>query len=153
LVEGDELATLTLAASTAYTVGNPNSATVTIHDDNSPPTVTVTSPDNQASEFPNTDTGTFRVWRTGSTARALTVSFAMSGTATNGNDYQSISTSITIPAGQSFADIPLAAIHVTVVEGDELATLTLAAGTGYTVGSPSSATVTIHDDIPAVTVT
>ena len=41
------------------------------------------------------------------------------------------------------------------VEGDETVVVTLASGSGYTVGSPASATVTIQDDDapPVVTVT
>ena len=53
------------------------------------PVVTVTPPDAKASE-PGTDTGRFLFTRTGSTGASLTVLYSISGTATNGTDYQTL---------------------------------------------------------------
>src|SRR5262249_24918078 len=116
-------------------------------------TVTVTAQDDQASEYPDTDTGTFRVLRTGTTANALTVFFTLSGTATQGTDYQPIGTSVTIPAGQSSADITLTAIDDSLVEGNETAILTLSSSADYTVGSPAPPTADLDDERQTVTVT
>src|SRR5438876_888136 len=63
-VEGAETVVLTLSANSTYTVGSPNSATVTIADNDSapsPPTVTVTASDANASE--SGDTGAFTITR------------------------------------------------------------------------------------------
>src|SRR5204862_3956404 len=78
-VEGNETVVLTLSANAAYTVGSPNSATITIADNDQPPpptTVTVVATDANASE--SGDTGMFTISRTGSTAAALTVNYARS---------------------------------------------------------------------------
>jgi hypothetical protein len=152
LVEGNETAILTISANAAYTVGSPSSATVTIADNDSLPTVTVTATDATASETAG-DTGTFTITRTGSTTAALTVSYAMSGTATNGTDYNSLSGSVTIAAGSATATVTVTPIDDVLAEGNETAILTISANAAYTVGSPSSATVTITDnDVPTVTV-
>jgi hypothetical protein len=49
--------------------------------------------------------GAFTVQRTGDTGQALLVNYRISGTATNGTDYQRLSGTVTIPAGQSAATI------------------------------------------------
>ncbi len=44
--------------------------------------------------------GEFTITREGSTANDLVVGFSLTGTATNGIDYQSIPTPLTFPAGK-----------------------------------------------------
>ncbi len=144
VVEGDETVTATLAGNVNYSVGSPSSATVTIHDDDTY-VVTVSATDASASE-PGTDTGTFTFSRTGGTLSALTVSYALSGTATNGTDYNALSGTVTIPAGSASQTVTVAPVDDTMPEGDETVVLTLSSGAGYQAGSPSSATVTIHDN-------
>jgi hypothetical protein len=109
------------------------------------PTVTLSTTDALASETP-TNTGRFTLSRTGSTAVGLPVSLSISGTATNGSDYNALSTTQTIPSGQSSLTITLTPIDDTVIEDVETATLTVVGGSGYQVGSPSSGTVTITDN-------
>jgi subtilisin family serine protease len=162
LVEGDETVVVTLAPGSDYTIGSPDSGTVMIEDNDEgtpPPTpaVTVTATDANASE--SGGTGTFTVSRSGSTASALTVNYALNGSAENGTDYENLSGSLTIASGSSSATVTVAPIDDTVVEGDETVVLTLSANAAYTVGSPGSATVTIADDeeeppppLPTVTV-
>ncbi len=115
------------------------------------PVVTLTASDPSAAENP-LDNGQITLTRTGSTAAPLSVSLSISGTATNGVDYNPISTTQTFAAGQSTLNIPVVPINDTVVEDVETATFTLVPGTGYTVGSPSSGTVSISSDdfIPCV---
>ncbi len=109
------------------------------------PTATVTASDANASE-PGTDTGAFTVSRTGSTSAALTVNFTIGGSAVNGTDYSSIGTSVTIGAGSAFATVTVTPLDDTAVEGNEMVILTLSTNAAYTVGTPSSATVTIADN-------
>jgi len=109
------------------------------------PTVTITANDPTATEAGLT-TGQFTVTRTGATTSALTVYYGVSGTATYGSDYNSIGTSVTIPAGSSTATITVTPINDTAIESDETAVVTLSSNAAYTVGSPSSATVTITSD-------
>ena len=107
-------------------------------------TVTVTATDSAAAEAgPNP--GVFTVTRTGDTTNALTVNFTVGGTASAGTDYNAIGTSVLIPAGASSVTITVTPIADALIEGSETVNLTLASGTGYTVGNPSTATVTIAD--------
>jgi Ca2+-binding RTX toxin-like protein len=89
--------------------------------------------------------------RTGSTTNLLTVNYSISGTATNGIDYTSLPTSVTFAAGSSTATVTIDPTPDTIVESNETAILTLASGTGYTVGTPNAATGTITNDDTSVT--
>src|SRR3990170_7323689 len=126
------------------------SATVNIFDNSPPPalpmvTIAANSPD--ASEVGPTD-GQFTVTRTGATASALTVNYAISGTATNGTDYSTVSASVTIAAGSATATITVTPLADALTEGAETVNLALSANAAYTVGSPRSATVNIFDNSP-----
>ena len=109
------------------------------------PTVTITAPDPNATE--GLDTGKFRIARSGGcTANALSVFFSISGTATNRTDYRGIRSPATVQAGRMSANIIVNPIDDTLVEPDETVILTLSPNAGYIIGSPSSATVTIHSN-------
>ncbi len=159
LVEGTETAIFNIAANANYTVGSPASATISIADDDSGsglPMVTIVATNPNAAE-PST-TGTFTVTRTGATTSALAVNYAISGTATNGTDYQTLNGSVSIAAGQASVAITVTPIDDALVEGTETVIATLSANAAYTLGSPSSATVNIADDdtsgtLPIITVT
>ena len=144
----------TLSASAAYTVGTPGSGTVTIvSDDVALPTVTLAATTGTATEA-GAVPGVFTVTRTGSTAAALTVSYTVGGTATAGSDYTALSGSVTIAAGAASATIAVTPQNDTAVEVDETVVATLSASAAYTVGTPSSGTVTIvSDDVALPTVT
>jgi len=116
------------------------------------PTVTIVAADPTAAENP-LSTGYFRVSRTGSTTGALTVYYAVSGTATSGSDYNSLSGSVTIAAGSTTASITVTPINDTIAEGDETFIVTLSTNAAYTSGSPYSATVTITSDDVGETIT
>jgi len=157
--EGTETAIATISSDAAYTTGSPNSASISIADASSPPptlpTVTVSATDAGAGETgPNN--GTFTITRTGATASSLVVNYGMSGTASNGSDYASLSGSATIPAGSSTATVTVTPNADAQVEGTESAILTLSANASYQIGSPSSASVSITDaaqsNLPVVTV-
>ena len=141
-IEGDETVVVTLNSGPAYTIGSPSSATVTIISDER---VTITALDPTATEAGLT-TGAFRVSRTGSTASPLTVFYSVAGTATPGTDYTALPGSVTIAAGSSVANILVRPINDTLMEGTETVVVTLSSRPAYTIGSPSSATVTIISD-------
>ena len=71
----------------------------------------------------------------------------MSGTATRGTDYSLTGTAgqVTIPAGQSSGTVTLKAKIDSVTEGTETAIMTLQPGSGYRVGNPKQAMVSILD--------
>ncbi|HUR56329.1 MAG TPA: S8 family serine peptidase [Opitutaceae bacterium] len=144
--EGSETVTLTLSAAATYTTGTA-SATATIADNDAAPlpTVSVAATDPNAAEA-GPDSATFTVTRTGATTAALSVSFTLGGTATNGTDYQTLATSVVIPAGAASATVVVRPIDDTAVEDSETVVLTLAANAAYAISGPSSATATIADN-------
>ena len=144
-IEANETVILTLAAGSGYTVGRPNSATVTLTSDDVIPNVTVVATDASASEAGLT-TGTFTFTRSGSTDAALTVRYSVGGTATANSDFKSLGTSVSFPVGKRQATKIVIPLQDTRVEANETVILTLAAGSGYTVGTPNSATVTLTSD-------
>jgi hypothetical protein len=85
------------------------------------------------------------------TTGSLTVNYTISGTATNGVDYATIGTSVVIPGGSTTATVTVDPIVDAAFESDETVILTIAAGTGYAIGSPSSATGTITNDDAGMT--
>jgi hypothetical protein len=144
-VEGNETIALALANSSAYTIGTPNDATVTLADnDTGGQIISLIATDPVSSEA-GLDPAVFTVARSGPTASALTVNYAISGTAAAGSDYVSLSGNVTIPAGASAAEIIVTPTDDLLAEGDETVSLTLAAGS-YTIATPSSATVTLQDN-------
>lgn len=146
-VEGSETVILTLKTNpnSSYSVGNPSSDTVNIADDDVLPSVSVSANDPNASEA-GPDAGQWTFTRTGDLSQALLVNFVLSGTATNGTDYNSITQSITIPATKSSVTLDLTPIDDSAVEGSETATLTLSSSAAYTIGNPPSASITIADN-------
>ncbi len=141
---------LTITANALYTVGSPAAATVTITD-NDLPTVTIDATDASAAEA-GSATGTFTVTRTGDLTGALTVNYTISGSATNGSDYASLSGSVVIAASAASATVVVTPVDDAIDENNETVVLTLAAGSGYQIGGANNDTVTIADnDGPAVT--
>ena len=141
--EPSETLNITLSHPAGCLLDTTSTAVLTILDDDFP-TVTITASTPNASEAGIT--GAFTFTRAGSTASALTVNFARSGTATSGSDFTALPTSITIPAGQASANLTVTPLQDTLNEGTETVILTLSANAAYTVGSPSTATVNILDD-------
>ncbi|MBB4594668.1 outer membrane autotransporter protein [Xanthomonas arboricola] len=84
---------------------------------------------------------------------ATTVNLARSGTATSGTDYTGAVSSVVVPANASSASFSVTPIADGVVEPDETVTFSVANGTGYSPGSPASATATIvNDDITTASI-
>jgi hypothetical protein len=149
--EGEETVILTLLESPAYQVGDPNSATVTIAD-NDLPVVSIKTTNASASEVGPTP-GRFTISRTGKNSEPLVVYYTVSGTATNGVDYGAIGGVITIPAGSLAEVLVINPVDDQDFERSETVTVTLASNPAYTLSTSKTATVTIVDnDLPRVTV-
>ena len=113
------------------------------------PRVTVTSTVPTAAEAGIVN-GLFTVSRTGPTTDPLTVSYAITGTATPGGDYVTVPGTVTIPAGAASETIPVTPVDDPFSEPNETVALTLNVDPSYTPGSPSQALVTIvSEDLPA----
>lgn len=83
--------------------------------------------------------------RSGPADTALTANLSLSGTATRGSDY-TMATTVSFEAGSNLATRSLSVLEDALAEGDETVTISVAPGTGYTVASPASTTITIEDD-------
>jgi hypothetical protein len=151
--EGAETLTITLAPSANYTIGVPSAATVVIADD--PPVVSVVSSAPSAFEAGRIP-GAFTFTRSGGNpAAALQVFCTFGGSAQNSADYVFTGCGATIPANQASAAMSITPQLDNNVEGDETVTATVTGGAAqvYVVGTPSTATLTIADDPPIVSLT
>jgi hypothetical protein len=111
-----------------------------------PPIVSIAATDDSASEAG--DTATFTISRTGIISEELEVNLAISGSAGNGVDYDTIADTVTIPVQASSIDIELVPIDdAEADEGTEDVTIAIADGENYDVSSSgSSATIDIVDN-------
>jgi N-acetylneuraminic acid mutarotase len=91
------------------------------------------------------DDGLWEVHRTGPTSEPLTVSYTLGGTATNGVDYETLSGSITIPAGEESVPFRLIIENDDAVEGVETITASLVDGPGYLTGGDVDAVAILQD--------
>ncbi|WP_430014313.1 beta strand repeat-containing protein [Microcystis ichthyoblabe FBCC-A1114] len=91
--------------------------------------------------------------RSGVTTNPLTVNYTLGGTATLNTDYTRTGTTntVTFAAGSSTATVTVDPTADTIVESNETVILTLAAGTGYTIGTTTPVTGTINNDDTTVT--
>jgi endonuclease/exonuclease/phosphatase family metal-dependent hydrolase len=111
------------------------------------PTVTIAATDADAAESGITpNPGTFRITRTGDTTATLAIAYTVAGTATNGIDYNGLSGTVTIPAGESFVDLVITPVNDARVEGSETLTLNLTDTAAYDLGTAAGATITIADN-------
>src|SRR5262245_11989822 len=110
------------------------------------PTVTVGAMSPNASE-PSTN-GSFvftRAWP--DVSYPLTVNYSVAGIATSGVDYTALTGSVTIAANQTMSSaVNVAVIDDSAIEGTETVIVTVEPGSGYVIGNPSSATVSIGDN-------
>jgi hypothetical protein len=153
--EPDETVILTVTAGTGYEVGAPDSATGTINNDDNSVSVAV-SPG-----AVNEDGATNLVYTftRGDSTDAQTINFSVGGTATFNTDYTQSGAAtfgatgtVAFAAGSLTATVTIDPSADLTVEPDETVILTVTAGSGYSVGVPSSATGTITNDDTDVSV-
>ena len=148
--EGNETVNLALTSPTGgATLGSPSTAVLTITDNDAAPAGTLQFSAATYSVAENGGNATITVTRTGGSAGAVGVSFATSnGTATAGQDYTATSQTVSFGNGDTAnktVSIPI--LDDTAVEGNETVNLALTAPTGgATLGSPSTAVLTITDN-------
>ena len=153
--EGTETVIVTLAIDAAYVITRTpaqTNGTINILDDDLA-TITAIAADAEAGESTN-DTGTIVIRRTGSTALALTINYALGGSAAHGVDYAPLPGVLTIPAGSSVGSVTVVPLDDGLGEPQQTISLQLRGGAGYVIGNPGLATITLNDnaDLPIVTV-
>ncbi|MFM6896770.1 MAG: DUF4347 domain-containing protein, partial [Microcystis panniformis] len=151
-VEYDETVALIITSGTGYTIGTPDAVTGTILNDDTRVTL-------QVSPSLVTEDGTTNLayffYRDGVTTNALTVNYTVGGTATFNTDYtqtgaasfNATTGTVTFAANANNATVTIDPTVDNIADPDETVTLTLASGTGYTVGTTTTVTGTINDDI------
>jgi hypothetical protein len=87
--------------------------------------------------------GDFTITQNGET-NAVTVYFTISGTASNGVDYVTMTNVVTIPAGSNSISLPVLPILNYSIKGNQSVTVTIITNIAYFIGS-GQAIVTIHD--------
>jgi VCBS repeat-containing protein len=130
-LELTEMFSVTLGAVSPFMPGAPRnigtgaSAFGVIFDDETP-TISITTIDN-ALEGGVPTNGRLRVLQSALTSSDTVVNYTVSGTAGSGagNDYAGLTGTVTIPAGQRFADIMIAVFDDEFVEGTESVAVTL----------------------------
>lgn len=140
---GSQTATLTLQSSAEYNVGTPHSVSLTIQEPGSgggSSDMSVAVGNATASRIGPTS-GTFTITRTGNTANAMTVNFTLSGSAVNGTDYNTVPTSVTIPAGATSATITITPKVSSSLAPDKEVVLTISGDAGLAAGPSPSATM------------
>lgn len=108
-----------------------------------PPFVTVQATDPLATE-PGGDSGSFTISRAGATNSAVTISFSLGGTATNGVDYEPVPLSITLPVGEVSSNVVVTPKSEPSATGYKTVILSLSRrGTNFIVASLDRAVVYI----------
>ena len=151
-VETDETVALTLAAGSGYAVGTTTAVMGTITNDDSTISLAVAP---AAVTEDSTINLIYTFTRTGFTANDLTVNYAIAGT-TDSFDYTGatpgLGKTIAFAAASATATLTIDPTADTGIEADETVALTLAAGTGYTIGTTAAVVGTIrNDDFPVIT--
>ena len=170
VTEWPESLVLQLKADNSYEMGSSNRSKVTIWDSETPEVQVFAEwysgktdnfqRENYVSESGNLGDVTFR--RIGSLAKDLIVNYSLTGTATPGTDYEAqsgyppLSGSTVIRAGHHDASFRLKAIDDTLVEGEEIAIISVTPDANYKVwdrlGSIKT-TIWDNDDKPTVSIT
>jgi hypothetical protein len=144
-VEPNETFRVNLSAPVGATLGDAQ-GTATITSDDGAGSLRFAASSYRRNE--DAGTATLIVQRTTSTVGAVSVKYATTaGTAAAGSDFQTTSGTLNLADGVSSATISVPLVTDAVIESDETFTVTLSAPTGgATLGTPSSATVTLAND-------
>ena len=138
--EGAETFTLTLSNPMNVTLGTPSAATGRIVDEAALPEVTIAP---GASPVTEGTAAAFTLTRTApGTALTVAVSVTEDGDVISGT----APVEVAFAEGAATATLEVATEADTAAETSSVVTATVAAGTGYRVGTPATAAVTVHDD-------
>lgn len=149
-VESNETVVLTLSNPRGATLGANAVYTHTIHDND---TSTIGFSTGTSTGAESATSVSIPVTISATSASETKIDYAISGgTATGGGtDYTLASGTLTIPAGQTTANIALTVVNDTIDELDETVIVTLSSPSGATLGPTSTHTYTIQDnDNPTV---
>lgn len=150
LEEADETLSLTLTNGAGYVARDSAPLISTIINDDPTVTLALLSPDRVREN--GKESLRFVFTRTGPTSKALSVAYAVGGTATAGEDYAGLpagvgaNRTLVFAAGASTAALTIDPVSDLQEEPDESISLRLLAGTGYRVGTPEAVTGSLLTD-------
>ncbi|MFN4865996.1 MAG: Calx-beta domain-containing protein [Cyanobium sp.] len=152
LVEGTESATLTISdPSSGLTLGSPVSQTITLSDNDSPPSVNLSLSAAEGSEAGQTLI-TLSATASAAVVGSQSVVLGVSGSNITTADYILSNSLITIADGQTTGSVSFTIADDSLFEGSETATLTLSSpSAGISLGSSISQTITIADNEVLIT--
>jgi Calx-beta domain/Domain of unknown function (DUF4114) len=151
LFEADETLIVTLENGQFYDLGTTTTATMTILNNDPVPTVTIAATTATTNED-STTPGQFTLTLSEVAGVDITVNYSIGGTAENGEDYTVLTGTATIAAGETTETIDITPITDLFFEANEAVILTLTAGETYELGDTPTATVTISEPLPTVTI-
>ena len=109
------------------------------------PVVTITAPDSVAAED-GPSSAVLVIHRSGALDGELTLAIEVSGTATEGADFERMPRSVTLRRGQASVALLVKPIDDRMVEGDERVTVSLKRAANYLITSPGEASVILLDN-------
>jgi Calx-beta domain/Domain of unknown function (DUF4114) len=158
LYEGTENIKLALAVGSAYTIGAIGGTEISIEDNETIPTISIT-PANQSVIEKNlgdlANSALFQVQLSGKSATAITVDYTtLDGTATADSDFTATSGKLTFSPGKTFQTISVPITPDNTVEPDETFTIQLSNSVGANLPAINQATATIQNDdsLPLVSI-
>ena len=156
LDELDSLVTATLVANSAYTIGSPGSASVTVEDNNWPSVSVVAGP-TPIGEANGPATFTFK--RVGLIDAELVINVQVQESEDMVDSNYTFPTTVTFPANHAMTllEVPISDDDVDEDNSSITATIQPGGPETYSIGSPSTATVIVEDDdttpgLPVVTI-
>jgi hypothetical protein len=127
-----------------YSVGTSGSTVVTINGSLTLPTVTLTS---ATTYLQKGEPYPLSVTLSQAISQPVTINLSYGGTAQLGVDYTQLAGVLTVPAGQTALSVQIPTVTDNLVEPNRVLTVSLAPGSSYQIGSPSSASVTITSQV------
>lgn len=147
--EFSETLTVAVNSGTNYSAGTPASASVTILDNETPEiSLALAQTESRLLEGYAPSKVGFQLSRKGLLSGSVTANIAYAGTASAGTDFNGP------PSVHIDSNIVTAVFNITPIndgnyEGSETATVSVAGGSGYTIGTSNSASATVIDDDPS----
>src|SRR5262249_28663374 len=138
-----ETVVLTLQGGAGYSVGSPGSATVSIVDDDTPEISFEPSAPQKLLESYAPSKVTYQLTRRGLLTPALTVNLSYSGT--SGANFTAPA-SVSFASGAATANLVMTPVNDQLYEGNQTVVVSVASGTGYSIGATNSISVLIIDD-------
>lgn len=153
LDEDDETVRVALSNASGAQVGGPATATLTIADNDAAPNIAFATSTQGADE--SDGTANLQVVLSAASGRDVTATYSVApgGTASgSGVDYSISGSTVSIPAGQTTASIPVTIVDDALAEGNEQFSVVLSSPANAALGSPATTTLQIidNDGLPLV---